>query len=85
MQSDVFDKLLGSDVYFDTSYVLRETSPETFKRFIERHGTDRVLFGSDSPWSDMAHDVDILKSFSLKKDDEEKIFERNAKRLLGIR
>lgn len=84
MPEGVLDILAGEDVYFDTSFVLGSTPRETFIKFIEKHGIDRLLFGSDSPWSDMAKDAGIIKSFSLNKDDEEKIFSGNARRLLGI-
>jgi predicted TIM-barrel fold metal-dependent hydrolase len=81
---EVFDTLCGLDVYFDTSYVLRFLDKTTFARILEKHGEDRILFGSDSPWSDIQNDVEILKSFSLNKQTEQKIFCENAKKLLGI-
>ncbi len=84
MWDEVLELLCGEDVYFDTAYVLRFIGEETFKKFLDRHGEDRILFGTDSPWSDMKRDVAILKSFSLGENTEEKLFERNAKKLLGI-
>ena len=84
MAEEVITTLAGEDVYFDTSYVLRDTDRDTFMRILDRHGKDRMLFGSDSPWSDIKGDVEIIKSFSLKKDEEERIFSRNARELLGI-
>lgn len=84
MPERVLDILAGEDVYFDTSFVLKYTDRKTFSRFIEKHGAGRILFGSDSPWSNIKSDVEILKSFSLKKEDEERIFSENARALLGI-
>ena len=84
MAEEVITTLAGEDVYFDTSYVLRDTDRDTFMRILDRHGKDRMLFGSDSPWSDIKGDVEIIKSFSLKKDEEERIFSRNVRELLGI-
>ena len=80
----VLDMLAGEDVYFDTSYCLREVPRDLFMRYIDKHGADRILFGSDSPWSNMAKDVKTLKSFSLERCIEEKIFSGNARELLGI-
>ena len=57
---------------------------ETFKKILVTHGEDRILFATDSPWSDIKGDVEIIKSFSLDKKTEEKIFSENAKKLLGI-
>ena len=45
---------------------------------------DRILFASDSPWSSIKNDVDIIKSFSLDSSTENKIFFENAAKLLGI-
>lgn len=84
MQEQVLDLLCGEDVYLDTAYVLRFISEEFFKALLRRHGEDRILFATDSPWSDVGRDVEIMKSYSLPKNTEEKIFSLNAKKLLGI-
>ncbi len=81
---EVIDTLCGLDVYFDTAYVLRFTDQATFSRILEKHGEDKILFASDSPWSSIAGDVKIIKSMKLGKETEEKIFYGNAARLLGI-
>ena len=85
---DAFENMMnyvcGSDVYLDTAYVLRFVGKENFMKILEKHGEDRILFGSDSPWSDMAADVEILRSYNLGKETEEKILCSNAKALLGI-
>ena len=84
MAEDVISVLCGEDVYFDTAYVLSRTDRDTFTRILAKHGEDRILFASDSPWSDMKRDIDLIRSFGLKKKTEEKILSLNAKRLLGI-
>lgn len=84
MSDEVLDLLCGEDVYFDTAVVLKNTSAETFKKIAEKHGEDRILFASDSPWSSVKGDVDIIKSYGLDKTCENKIFFENAKKLLGI-
>lgn len=84
MAEQVIDTLCGLDVYFDTAYVLRNMSRETFLKMLEKHGEDKILFASDSPWSSIEGDVKIIKGFGLDKRTEEKIFYENAKKLLGI-
>lgn len=84
MQEAVLDQLCGEDVYFDTAYVLRFVERELFHKIVQKHGADKILFGSDSPWSDIQNDVKILKSFGLDQETEKKIFCENAKKLLGI-
>ena len=81
---DVYELLCGRDVYFDTSYVLRYLGEENLKKMLSKHGNDKILFASDSPWSDIEGDVKILKSFNLGKETEDKLFCENAKKLLGI-
>ena len=84
MVNEVLDILAGEDVYFDTAYVLRTTDEKTFKEIIKRHGSDKILFASDSPWSDIKNDVQIIKSYKLDTETEEKILFKNAKALLSI-
>ena len=81
---DVINRLCGLDVYLDTAYALRFIGKENFLKILEKHGEDKILFGSDSPWSDIAADAEILRSYKLEKKTEEKIFCTNAKKLLGI-
>jgi len=81
---EVYELLCGLNVYFDTAYILHFVGEECFKRILEKHGEDRILFGSDSPWSDIGKDVNMLKSFSLNRETEEKILCTNAKKLLGL-
>lgn len=84
MADEVYDILAGEDVYFDTAYILRFIGKEKFVKILEKHGEDRILFATDSPWSDIRGDVEILKSFGLGKSAEEKILGENARLLLGI-
>ena len=84
MIDGVIDRLCGEDVYFDTAYVLRFTSREKFIELMKKHGSDRILFATDSPWSSSLHDLEIIRSFALNCEDEKKILGENAKKLLGI-
>jgi len=85
MEDQVLELLAGEDVYFDTAYLLRFLDKEKFFRILEKHGDDRILFASDSPWSDIRTDVEILRSYSLNPNTEQKIFADNATKLLGIK
>lgn len=84
MSEEVLDTLCGCDVYFDTAYILKNIEKERFIRTVEKHGEDRILFATDSPWSSIERDVKTLKAFGLKKETEEKILCENARALLGI-
>lgn len=84
MFDEVLETLCDADVYFDTAAVLRYISDDHFKKILKKHGEDRMLFATDSPWSTVPGDVDRIKSFSLSKKTEEKLFFENASLLLGI-
>ena len=80
----VLEILAGKDVYFDTAYTLHEISEELFKKILSKHGDDKILFATDCPWRDIKSDVEIIKSYNLGKEIEDKIFYKNAKKLLNI-
>lgn len=81
---DVEKYLAGGDVYFDTSMGFEFYSKELFLRIVKKHGAQKILFGSDSPWSDAAKEIEILKSLPLTDGEKESIFHKNAERILGI-
>lgn len=80
----VLNVLAGEKVYFDTAFTLHEISEKTFKDILYKHGDDRILFATDCPWREIKSDVEILKSYGLDKETEEKIFYKNAIKLLDL-
>ena len=81
---EVEEYLVGREVFFDLSYGIRDLPKEQLLRIIERHGAERILFGSDYPWRDPA-DVDrYLSSLPLSPRELALIRVENATRLLGI-
>ncbi len=84
MHEEVLDKLCGRDVYLDTAYVLRFIGKEMFEKILKKHGADKILFASDSPWSGQKEDLDILSSFGLDEKIKSKILCDNAQKLLKI-
>lgn len=84
MFAEVFDALAGEAVYFDTAYILSYISDEDFHKILEKHGADKILFATDSPWTDVRASVERIRTLGLDRETEEKIFFKNAKSLLGI-
>ena len=82
MQGEVAEKLAGEEIYFDTSLVLPHISRHSFEKVISRHDPRHILFGSDSPWSDIEESRRILHSFVSDPDTEEMILVGNALELL---
>ena len=77
--------LLGQDLYLDTSFVLRKIPGTFLERFLREHPAERVLFASDSPWTDQGEELRFLLHLPfLTESDKEKICFSNAARLLGL-
>ena len=82
---EVIDNLAGEDVYFDTAYVLGVVERAELTEVIEKHGADRILFATDSPWQNIKCEVARLDSLGLSDAERRMILSENAKRLLGIK
>ena len=81
---EVYEKIAGEDLYLDTAYILDKISPDTFMKILDKHGREKILFATDSPWQDIKGDVARLRAFGLDKETEDMIFSGNAIKLLGI-
>ncbi len=84
MWEEVYDKLCGLDLYFDTAFSLHQIDEKLFKMIVDKHGADKILFATDSPWASQSEYVEIFKSFNFDKDTEDKIFYKNALKLLNL-
>lgn len=97
---DVEQYIAGSPAYLDTAYALRpiqalpgtdrtedEDSPmpkEQFLRIVQRHGANRILFGTDSPWDAQRDAIETIQQSGLSPDAIENILGENAKKVLRI-
>lgn len=81
---DVCSILAGKNVYFDTAFTFHEIDEELFKKILYKHGDDKVLFATDCPWRDIKDDIEILNSYRLEKEVLEKIYYKNALKLLKM-
>ena len=84
MPDEVYDTLCGENVYFDTAFALGHVSEVDFKRILAKHGADKILFATDAPWCSIKESVDVLRSYGLGSEIEEKILSQNALKLLNI-
>ncbi len=84
--SDVERYLAGryDDLYMDVGVVARYIDDETLLRIIRKQGADKVLFGSDVPWDDPAHEMAMIERLPLTQEEKELIFYKNAEKLLGV-
>ena len=81
---EALDCLIGTRVYIDTSSAIPFAGKELARILILKHGTDRVLFGSDYPSVYPATALRQLQELELPQEDMEKICFRNAQQLFGL-
>lgn len=97
---EVEERIAGRDVWLDTAFSLLPIEPapgtvrapeenpplsrEQFLRMVRRHGADRILFGTDSPWSGQRQMVAAIRDSGLEKKEQEAVLGGNARELLGI-
>lgn len=81
---DVEKYLVGTPVYFDTSYTVPYISREQLLRIFENHGYDKILFATDSPWEVQGDTAAYLSSLGISDENLDKIFSENAKKLLKL-
>lgn len=95
---EVEQDLAGADVWFDTAfsigpvtqddaksgtpYLSCNLSDEDFVRIARKHGTDKILFATDSPWEGQKDYIRRMKNMPLTAHEKEQIFSENAIRLL---
>ena len=97
---EALELLADTSVYLDTSFSLGRMTPlgdgyygpadlellgeEQFVRMVRAFGADRILFGTDSPWSGQRESVEWLRALPLAEGEKAAILGGNARRLLGM-
>jgi len=71
------------NVYTETSMTLTEMGDGEFVKVLSFFDEDRVLFGSDSPWTDQKEMAERTLRLDLPDRRKEKLLHGNAKALLG--
>jgi len=94
----VTDCLAETDVYLDTAFSLgciyplddgyyadKDTSllsDEKFCELVRTFGAERVLFGSDSPWTEQRSEIEHIRALPLAEYEKTAILGGNAKKIL---
>lgn len=86
MLTEAEDELWDLDVVLETSWPpsVAHVDPSTVRRLISRHGTDRIVFGSDWPMTDPASEIDAIRALDLGDDAESAILGGNLRRVLRL-
>ena len=95
----VAENLLDTGCFLDTAISLGQIVPiddhyapedlpllreDDFVNLVRTFGSERILFGTDSPWADQKEEVRKVSSLPLTQDELENILCRNATRLLRL-
>lgn len=93
-------ELVGRNVWLDTSFCLLPIRPapdtqrapeenpplgrEQFLRMVRSHGADRILFGTDSPWSSQRESINALEESGLTASELSAVLGGNGAKLLQL-
>ena len=80
---EVEKHLLGKPITMDISLSMELLGRERARAMLSAHPADRILFGSDSPWSSQSETIGLLRSLGLGGELETKILGENADSLLA--
>lgn len=81
---DVERLIAGKNVYLDTAYIFGFIEDEMFLNILEKHGAEKILFATDSPWSGQKESLSHLRQLPIDKKDLEEILGQNAEKLIHI-
>lgn len=81
---EVQKHLCGLPVYLDTSLGYGVTPRPQAMAILAAHGTNRVLFGTDTPWHTPEDELRYLSTLELSPEEYAAVTGGNACRLLGI-
>lgn len=70
----------NDNLYLETSVV---ATPWVIKKVVGITGAEKILFGSDSPYSDQHLELETVKRADISRGDRELILCGNARRILG--
>lgn len=67
-----------------TPYLSENLSDDAFVRIVKKHGTDKILFATDSPWEAQADYIRRIEKLPLTQAEKTQIFSENAAGLLHL-
>ena len=87
-EREVLDKLCKANVYLDTSLAaVRNAKSRDWgalcAEILRRHDPSRILFATDTPWSDPSAEIAFLRGIGFSEEVTEMILHGNAERLIA--
>jgi len=81
--AEPLEYLCGQSCYLDVSMAAQFMPRAQFEALVKGHGADKILFATDCPWGGK-ETYDAVAALPISQQDKEKIFWRNACRLLEL-
>ena len=97
---EVLKFLADTKIFIDTAFSTGKIIPRTdshwrdddlkildeaqFMEFVKIFGADRILFGTDSPWTAAGNSIRFIENLPLSTAERDKILGLNARKLLGV-
>ena len=76
--------LLGKPIYLETSFSMPLLAAEKAREILLAHPQDRILFGTDSPWTDQGEELARIRALGIGEERERCLLWDNARCLLGL-
>ncbi len=81
---EVKKHLAGTPILFDTAFISPYIDRSLLLRIIEKHGSEKILFATDSPWQGQAEAVRYFSELGLEQNVLDNIFYKNAQKILNL-
>jgi hypothetical protein len=81
---DALRDLAGLPIWLETSYTVGRCPEEMLRRLLDVHPPDRILFGTDAPWTDQATEVERFRALPIAADLKRRILWENGHRWLDL-
>ena len=77
-------KIIPRKDFFWKEEELNLLDENKFAEFVKVFGADKILFGTDSPWTSAESSINFIKKIPIAEDEKLKILGKNAEKLLSI-
>lgn len=81
---EVAEEIAGCDAWFDTAYCPGILPDDQFVALARKHGVEKIMFGTDGPWTNPEVEIAHLRSMGFTAEELEGILGGNAARMLGL-
>lgn len=78
------DYLVSKNLYMDTSSAIRYMDIGSATKLIKKHGTDKIVFGTDYPTVYHESELDVFNKLDLNENEKEDILYNNSAKVLGL-